>query len=128
MSTRRQQRVGELLKQEISRIVMFGLRDPRVGFVTVTDVKPSADLGRARVYVSILGDRDTQDRTIVALRNARGRIQSEIGRRCKLHRLPRLSFYRDEGAEKSFRISKILSEALPSETEPEEDRRQENEP
>ena len=128
MSTRRQQRVGELLKHEISRIVTFDLRDPRIGFVTVTGVKPSADLGQARVYVSILGDQDTQANTIAALQNARGRIQSEVGRRCKLPRLPRLSFYRDEGVKKSFRISKILSEVLPSETEEDEDRRQENEP
>ena len=113
---------------------MFGLRDPRLGFVTVTGVIPSADLGLARAYVSILGDQDTQARTIVALRHARGRIQSEMARRCKLPRLPRLAFYPDEGVKRSFHISKILSEGLPpgsiSQVLPpgsdQENRRQEN--
>ncbi len=104
---------------------MYDLRDPRLGFVTVTGVIPSADLGQARVYVSIFGDEDTQARTVVALQHGRGRIQAEVGRRCHLPRLPRLYFYHDEGIKKSGRISKILSEVLPSEVDL-EDRRQEN--
>ncbi len=126
MPARRQERVGELLKQEISRIILFELRDPGLGFVTVTNVAPSPDLSRATVFVSILGGVDTQERTIAALQRARGRIQAKIGKGCRLRKTPRLSFHSDVGVKKSSRISEILSDLSPSEPDSEEQRRQED--
>lgn len=102
-------RFNELLKEEIG-ILVHNLKDPRIGFVTVTGVEASNDLKYATVMVSILGNEKEREVALEALTSARGFIQSELGKRLRLKYTPSLKFNRDDTIEKSLRISKILEE------------------
>ena len=113
MASRRLEKVAQLLKQELGRIIMHRLHDPRVGFITITRVALSPDLRNARVYVSVLGEEAAQRKTLAGLEHARGHIQSELSRHIDLRRLPLLSFHLDRGVKHSFRVSQILSEVQP---------------
>lgn len=112
MASRRQERVAEVLKQVVSRIIIEELSDPRLGFTTVTMVKPSPDLRSARVFVSILGDETQQDLTLRALKNAAGFVQHGIADRVDLKFTPVLHFVNDESVKKSVRLSQVIREAL----------------
>lgn len=115
---RRLERLTARLKQEISRIILYELRDPRVGFATVTRVKLAPDLSRAVVYVSILEEGAMERTTLRALEHARGHIQSEIAHRLDIRRHPEIVFEIDRGLKHSLAVSRILSE-LRAEAEPE---------
>lgn len=113
MATRRTERVAQLLKQEICRILAHRLHDPRLGFLTVTRVELPPDLRSAKVYVSVLGQEVDQRKTMAALAHARGHIQAEISGRLTLRHMPVLSFLPDQGVKHSLRVSQILSEVQP---------------
>lgn len=106
----RLRRVAELLQQEISRIVISELGDPRIHFCTVTRVLPSPDLRSARVYLSVYGDEDMQRETFEALDHARGYIQRLVATRIRLKFTPRLFFVRDRAVGHADRVAKILRE------------------
>ncbi|MEJ2744786.1 MAG: 30S ribosome-binding factor RbfA [bacterium] len=108
MSSRRIARVEQLLKEELSMILQQELKDPRIGFVTVTRVKVSADLGHARAYVSVMGDAEAKERTISGLRSAVGFIQRLMGSRIKMRSVPRVEFFLDDSVDYGFRINEIL--------------------
>jgi len=112
VASRRHQRVAEILKQEVSRIVLEELNDPRLGFMTVTKVEPSPDLRSARVFVSILGDQTQQDLTLRALKRAAGFVQHGIAGRLDLKYTPVLRFVNDDSIKKSVRLSRVIREAL----------------
>ena len=112
MASRRHQRIAEILKQEVSRIVLEELSDPRLGFTTVTKVEPSADLRSARVFVSVLGDQTQQELTLRALNRAAGFVQHGIAGRLDLKYTPVLRFVNDDSVKKSVRLSKVIREAL----------------
>lgn len=114
---RRLERLTARLKQEISRIILYELKDPRLGFATVTRVKLAPDLSRAVVYVSILEEGAMERTTLRALEHARGHIQSEIAHRLDIRRHPELVFELDRGLKHSLTVSRILSE-LKAEAEP----------
>lgn len=101
-------RVGEQLKKEISDIIQNELKDPRVGFVTVTDVEMTGDLQIAKVYVSVLGSDEQKTESLKALRNATGFIRSEVGRRIRLRLTPELIFELDTSLDYSTRIQEVL--------------------
>ncbi|WP_018132516.1 30S ribosome-binding factor RbfA [Effusibacillus pohliae] len=103
-------RVGEQLKKEISDIIRNELKDPRVGFVTVTGVEVSGDLQIAKVYVSVLGSEQAKQDTLEALRKATGFIRSEVGRRIRLRLTPEILFELDTSLEYSTRIQEVLRE------------------
>ena len=110
---RRTDRVEELLKQEVARLVREEVKDPRVGFATVMDVSVSPDLRHARVFVSVLGDDAEREATIAALQRARGFIRARIGQEVTLKYLPEIRFELDRTLERAARIEELLGEAGP---------------
>jgi ribosome-binding factor A len=110
MPGRRPERLGEQIREEVSQIILGELSDPRIGFVTVTDVEVSSDLRNARIYVSILGSDDEVARSLGALRAASGFIRWHLGRALNLRHLPDLHFAHDKAARTATRIEEILKE------------------
>ena len=108
MSTGRMRRVDEAIRQVIGEAVAGELKDPRVGFVTVTDVRTSADLSHARVYVSVLGDEPRREATLEGLRSAHGYLQGRVASELHLKRTPTLTFTYDDTAERAERIDALL--------------------
>lgn len=109
MAGQRVERVREEIKKEASDIIRR-LKDPRVGFVTVTDVEVSGDLRHVKVFVSVYGDEESQSETMMALSNATGFVRTEIGRRIRLRHTPEIQFKIDESMERGARIFKLLKE------------------
>jgi len=107
--TRRTQRVGDLLRAELSTIISRRIQDPRVRLTTVTQVELSPDLKYARVHVSVVGDPSTSRAALEALRHASGYIRSQLARELnRMKTIPELRFELDRGAEYSQRISELL--------------------
>ncbi|WP_455662781.1 30S ribosome-binding factor RbfA [Pradoshia sp.] len=104
----RSTRVGEQMKKELSDILGRKLKDPRVGFVTVTDVEVSGDLQQAKVFISVLGDADKREDTLKGLEKAKGFIRSELGQRIRLRKTPELFFEFDESIDYGNRIESLL--------------------
>jgi ribosome-binding factor A len=107
---KRAERVAGLLKEEISKIIQFDLKDPRLGFVTVTGVRLTDDLRDARVFCGILGDAPAREATLEVLEHAAPFIRKEVGARCRLRYSPVITFHLDETAEKAARIERLLRE------------------
>jgi len=96
VASRRSERVADLLQREISRVIGEDLKDPEVGFVTVTGVRVSDDLKHAKVLVSVLGDEKSSEKSLAALGRARGYIRFLIGQRVRLRFTPEISFRTDK--------------------------------
>jgi ribosome-binding factor A len=103
-------RVNEAVREVLSVAIGKDIKDPRVGFVTVTAVSTSADLSHAHVYVSVLGDEQRRAETLAGLESSRGYLQSLLGTELRLKRTPQLDFQYDESADRSIRISQLLRE------------------
>ncbi|GGE25138.1 ribosome-binding factor A [Marinithermofilum abyssi] len=110
MTRIRASRVGEQVKKELSQVLQYEMKDPRIGFVTVTAVEMSGDLQQAKVYISVLGSDEQKQETLEGLAKAKGFLRTEIGRRIKLRHTPELVFKFDESIEYGQRISKLLEE------------------
>jgi ribosome-binding factor A len=108
VATRRQRRVAELLHQEISLLIEQRAHDPRLGFVTVTDVEVSPDLRVAHVYVSVLGNDADVKQSLASLRHATGFFRHELGASLSLRYTPELEFRIDDSLERGFRIDRLL--------------------
>jgi len=108
MPSRRVERVAALLKGQVARIITQELRDPALGFVTLTEVRPASDLRTARVYVSVIGDAAAQERALRVLRRARKYIQARTAARVALRTLPVLSFHLDDRIKQSLHIASLL--------------------
>jgi len=106
---KRSKRVADLLKEEISEIIMRRLKDPRLGFLTVTDVSVTDDLRLARVYVSILKEEEKKQ-TLEILQAGKGFIRSELSKRLRMKVTPDLEFRFDTSIEYGSRIEKLLKE------------------
>jgi ribosome-binding factor A len=107
-------RVNEALREILSVRIAEGLKDPRIGFVTVTAVETSPDLRHARVFVSVLGNKQEREDTLAGLQRAHGLLQAEVARVTHMKRTPELKFVYDETVEKGMRINEILGkEAQP---------------
>jgi ribosome-binding factor A len=114
----RMRRVDEAMRAVLSDAIAAELKDPRVGFVTVTGVKTSPDLRHARVYVSVLGDEAQRQESIAGLRSAHGFLQAYLASELTLKHTPSLTFEYDESVDRGMRISQLLaSEASPPEDE-----------
>ena len=111
MTYKRADRVNALLLRELGTIISEELRDPRIAFSTVTEVKVTDDLRSARVHVSVLGDEEQIASTMKALDEAKPYLRHEIGARTDLRFVPELTFVSDRSAERSARISTLLREA-----------------
>jgi ribosome-binding factor A len=103
-------RVNEALREVLSARIAAGLKDPRIGFVTVTSVETSPDLRHGRVYVSVLGSDEERAETLAGLRSSAGYLQSVIGGEIRMKRTPTLEFIHDDSVDRGFRISELLEE------------------
>ncbi|MBV9839864.1 MAG: 30S ribosome-binding factor RbfA [Solirubrobacterales bacterium] len=107
-------RVDEAVRAVLSDAIAKQLKDPRVGFVTVTAVKTSPDLRHARVLVSVLGDQREREASIAGLRSAHGFLQRRVADELTLKHTPALSFEYDESVERGMRISRLIDQELGS--------------
>lgn len=113
MGSDRMRRVDEAVRQVLSDAVAQGLKDPRVGFVTVTAVKTTPDLRRAKVFVSVLGELEEREATMDGLRSAHGYLQRLVAAELRLKHTPTLEFMADDTAERAMRIERLLHEEGP---------------
>lgn len=111
MNSKRINRISEEVKRAMSEIIMNGLKDPRVTtMTTITDVKVTKDLSYANIYISVLGDEKEKEDSLEGLRNAKGYIRTEIGRKVKLRHVPEPVFHLDESMEHASHIAELLKE------------------
>jgi ribosome-binding factor A len=120
MTSERMRRVDEAIRQVIGDAVASDLKDPRVGFVTVTDVKTSPDLSHARVYVSVLGEAQEREESLAGLRSAHGYLQGRIGRELKLKRTPTLEFAYDDTTDRAMRLDALIEAEIEARQSPED--------
>ena len=120
MPTQRQQRINNLLRDEIARIFLRDLDDPHIGFVTITGVEVSPDLRHARVHVSVLGDAAAKRETMRTLSRARGFIRGLLQDRLDLRTTPGVFFQLDETAERAAHLSQVLREIAEEDSPPDE--------
>ena len=110
MTKSRMRRVNEAVREVLSTAIAQELKDPRVGFVTVTAVDTSPDLRRAHVYVSVLGDDEHRRDSLEGLFSSRGFLQARVGSELRMKHTPQLEFRYDDGVDRSMRISELLRE------------------
>lgn len=108
MESARIHRVGELIKEEISDIIQKDLKDPRIGFVTITSVDVTPDLRYADVYISVLGNRKQKDSTLKGLQSSSGFLRNMLAKRIRIKYLPELRFAFDPSVEAGMRIDKVI--------------------
>lgn len=108
MTKHRANRLAEALKEEISQMIREELKDPRLGFITVTYVDVADDLGHAKVYVSVLGSPQEGKDSLEALNHAAGFVRSEIGKRLRLRHAPEIVFKYDPSIEQGAHITKLI--------------------
>jgi ribosome-binding factor A len=106
----RMRRVDEAMREVLSDAITQDLKDPRVGFVTVTAVDTSPDLRHARVHVSVLGDDKQRRLTMDGLQAAHGFLQRRVAGELRLKHTPRLDFHYDDTAERADRLERLLGE------------------
>ena len=113
MRFKRSQRIQELLLEEISKLLLDGLKDPRIGFATLTRVEVSDNLKHAKIFVSVMGSEKEKTDSLNALKNAKGFIRNTLGKNLYLKYLPELEFKKDENAEHVEKITRILNDLHP---------------
>lgn len=106
----RLERIRELYKEEVGNMLQKEIKDPRIGFVTVTDVEVSPDFRHAKIYVSPFGDEEAERQTIQGLESAKGYIRTELGRRIRLRYTPEISFAVDKSIERGVRLTKLIDQ------------------
>jgi ribosome-binding factor A len=118
---RRISRVAELIKREISQMLLFGIKDERIGggMVSVTDVDVSGDLQHAKIFVSIYGTDEARAATMEGLQSACGYIRGQLGKRVNLRRTPEISFAEDRSLERGMRVISLIEQLAQNRPEPE---------
>lgn len=111
-TSRRVSRVAELIKREVSQMLLHGIKDDRVGagMVSVTDVDLSGDLQHAKIFVSIYGSDEAKQETMAGLKSATGYVRSELGQRVRLRRTPEVIFQEDTSIERGTRVLSLLNQ------------------
>ena len=104
----RAERLADQIRAEVAEMISTELKDPRIGFATVTEVDVSGDLHHARVCVSVLGSADAQQKSLEGLTSAAGYIRHQLGHRLRLRRAPELTFVLDQAAEENERLEMLL--------------------
>ena len=110
MTGDRMRRVDEAVREVLSDAITTQLKDPRVGFVTVTAVETAPDLRRARVYVSVLGNASVRKRSLEGLESAHGVLQRMVASELRLKHTPTLEFVYDDTSERGMRIAQLIDE------------------
>ncbi|MCG6923487.1 MAG: 30S ribosome-binding factor RbfA [Acidobacteria bacterium] len=108
--SRRAERLGGQIRNEVARMIASDLKDPRLGFITVTRVELTSDLRYARVFVGALGEEGDRGASLTVLRKAAGFVRREIGRRLRIRFAPEIDFRYDRGLEATDRVARVLSE------------------
>ena len=108
--TRRLERVAEEIREEIARLLMREVKDPRIGFVTITRVSVTPDLHTARVWVGVLGDATQRKRSLDGLKHSAGYMRRLVGQRLGLRYTPELHFSYDEGLDATDRVAQLLDQ------------------
>lgn len=103
-------RVNEVIREVLAAAITTEMKDPRIGFVTVTDVKTSPDLRSARVFVSVLGSESEREGALEGLRSAHGFLQGRLASELRMKRTPTLTFEYDDSIERGVRLSELLGE------------------
>ena len=109
MNELRNERVARALRREISDILHNEIKDPRVGFVSITDVEVTTDLRQAKVYFSVMGTAEDKRRAADGLGSATGFIRTEVARRIRLHHAPEITFLLDESIERGVRVIDLMN-------------------
>ena len=104
----RRSRVASLIREEISRILQFDLKDPRIGFVTILAIEPTVDLKECKVFVSVMGSESQQRTSLRGLEAARGKIQSLLTSRVRLRETPILRFILDDSVQRTLEIEEKI--------------------
>jgi ribosome-binding factor A len=110
MPSGRMRRVDEAIRQVLGEAMAGEVKDPRVGFVTVTEVRTSGDLRHARVYVSVLGDPAQRQASLEGLRSAHGFLQARVAGELRLKRTPTLAFIYDDTTDRAMRVDALIDE------------------
>ena len=110
MSDVRVRKLQEFIKQEVSQMLMRGMKDPRIGFTTVADVEVTGDLRQAKIYVSLFGSDKEKADTLQALKHARGHVRSELGKILNLRHVPEIDFDKDTSLDYSMHIESLINE------------------
>ncbi len=116
LDNKRPQRVAELIAHELARLISTELKDPRIGFVTVTEVRMSSDLHSARVYVSVYGDAEHRQASLEGLGKAAGYLRHQLGPALKLRYTPELVFCHDDSLDRADRVQALLIAVAKGET------------
>lgn len=119
-SPQRVEKLRELIREEVSEIIHRSLKDPRIGFASVTDVELSSDLRHAKIYVSVLGGEQERQRTMEALQSAVGFVRTELAKRIRIYRAPEIQFRLDRSIERGTRVMELLREISQGPSRPEE--------
>ena len=106
----RKDRIADQIKREVADIVQNVLKNPNLGFITITDAECTKDLRYAKIFFSVLGDDKTKAQTAGALRKSTGKIQSELARRINIRKVPSLSFHIDNSAEYGSQMDKLFKQ------------------
>lgn len=125
----RPQRVADFLRKELSSLIQFQLRDPRLGMVSITDVEVSKDLSHARVFVTVLGceDRKSAEPSVAVLNRANGFLRTEIARISTMRIVPALHFVYDESVQRGLHMSALIDQAVKSDVARHDDEQGDNE-
>ncbi|HEX6972412.1 MAG TPA: 30S ribosome-binding factor RbfA [Limnochordia bacterium] len=113
MAGQRIERLREEFKREVADIIRR-MKDPRVGFVTVTDTEVSRDVRHVKVFVSVLGGAEEREAALAGLERAKGFIRTEVGRRIRLRHTPEIAFRLDTSTDRSLRIKELLDAMQPA--------------
>jgi len=105
---RRAERLAEEIREQVARMIASDLKDPRIGFITVTRVELAHDLGHARVHVGVLGGEAERRKSLLALQQASGFVRRELGRRLRIRHTPEIEFRYDKGLDATDRVARLL--------------------
>ena len=108
MKSYRQERLNESIKELLSELLQSGLKDPRIGFVTITGVEVARDLTSAKVFFSVLGDKDARESSLEGLKSARNFLRKKVGQELKLRNAPELRFKYDETLDRSLALEDTI--------------------
>ncbi|MCL4216884.1 MAG: 30S ribosome-binding factor RbfA [Candidatus Hydrogenedentes bacterium] len=127
MQEGRPRRVAEIIKKEVAELILRGLKDPRIGFVSVMDVRVSADLRYADIYVSLYGEESKKKSSLIGLTRSAGWIRRELGKHLRLRYIPAVRFHEDTTLDRVYRLENLFEEIHAEQDQHDEETNDDNE-